>query len=523
MSCHMSCHVMSCHVCMYIYAPHSGVDVAIRSLWWEDLSRRLAGQPDVVLLVDADARLGSSVSAAVGSGGMCQQEDLSGAMFHRTLVELGLCVPATFGPLDESAFTWVANGGASHRIDYVAVPGTWDCGARECSCHMVAPREARDIAESCSVHVVDSSGAWEDQFLVALRAPLVIRWAPRGAQWRVEGVDRAALKDLACCSKFKSALRAIRPPPWAMSVDEHEGYASGAVCKAAKAAFGAPARRPCREHIDCAAWALICDRRTVKTLCRERRVSAATGGIAPGRTPDPLWVFMWASGRGSSATLARFVFGELAAQVAPLVEGAGPQDALWESLRVFPRHSGGVLKGRLKAASAALLEATACEFDAAQADRAHDLAWRKLRSFTCRGSAKWKGAKSLPGRVGEDGVASTITQEVSGVVFRHFAALEAAEVCSVEALADRRGRSRSALALGALRGINNVCDLVTLRRLFARPKRGKACGIDGVLDDYCAIALVEMANVYHPLLTKCALRVSCAQVRHRRRPVEGQG
>ena len=114
------------------HAPHSGVDVAVRSLWWEDLSRRLAGQPDVVLLVDADARLGSSVSAAVGSGGMCQQEDLSGAMFHRTLVELGLCVPATFGPLDESAFTWVANGGASHRIDYVAVPGTWDCGAREC-------------------------------------------------------------------------------------------------------------------------------------------------------------------------------------------------------------------------------------------------------------------------------------------------------------------------------------------------------------------------------------------------------
>ena len=82
------------------HAPHSGVDAAARSLWWDDLSRRLAGQPDVVLLVDANARLGSSVSASVGSGGMCQQEDLSGAMFHRTLVELGLCVPATFGPVD---------------------------------------------------------------------------------------------------------------------------------------------------------------------------------------------------------------------------------------------------------------------------------------------------------------------------------------------------------------------------------------------------------------------------------------
>ena len=49
--------------------------------------------------------------------------------------------------------------------------------------------------------------------------------------------------------------------------------------------------------------------------------------------------------------------------------------------------------------------------------------------------------------------------------------------------------------------------MVTLRRLFAHSKRGKACGIDGVHDDYCAIAPAEMAEVFHPLLTKCALRV----------------
>ena len=127
---------LQCTVVVVAHVPHSGVDVADRNLWWEDLSLRLAGQPDVVLLVDANARLGSAVSAAVGSGGMYQQEGTSGIMFHRTLVELGLCVPATFGPLDDSAFTWVANGGARHRIDYVAVPvpGTWDSGARECSC-----------------------------------------------------------------------------------------------------------------------------------------------------------------------------------------------------------------------------------------------------------------------------------------------------------------------------------------------------------------------------------------------------
>ena len=68
-------------------------------------------------------------------------------------------------------------------------------GPGECSLHNVAPRAARSGTDSCSVAVVDSAGDWEDHFLVALRATFVIRWAPRGTQWKAEGVDSAALKD----------------------------------------------------------------------------------------------------------------------------------------------------------------------------------------------------------------------------------------------------------------------------------------------------------------------------------------
>ena len=183
-----------CLQCTVVVAhdPHSGIDAAVRELWWDDLSCRLAGQPDVVMPVDANARLGSCVSKSVGSGGFCQQEDHSGFLFHRTLVELGLRVPATFGAVGPSAFTWVANGGSTHRIDYVAVPLAWDCDHGACSRHCAAPWEARDDAP-CSLHVVGSAGDWEDHFLVVLRVSLAIRWAPRGAQWKVEGVDRRTL------------------------------------------------------------------------------------------------------------------------------------------------------------------------------------------------------------------------------------------------------------------------------------------------------------------------------------------
>ena len=93
----------------------------------------------------------------------------SGSLFHRTLVGLGLRVPATFGAVD----TWVANGGSTHRIDYVAVPLAWDCDHGACSRHCVAPREVRDDAP-CSLHVVDSAGNWEDHFLVVLRVNLAL-------------------------------------------------------------------------------------------------------------------------------------------------------------------------------------------------------------------------------------------------------------------------------------------------------------------------------------------------------------
>ena len=245
---------------------------------------------------------------------------------------------------------------------------------------------------------------------------------------------------------------------------------------------------------------------TVKTWCRERRVSAATRGIVPGRTPDPLWVYLWAAERGVSTPLACHAFGVLAAAVAPLVGRKESCGALGVS-QGFPAPRWWCFKGYLKASCDAFLEATAVQLASAQAGRAHDLAWVKLRSLTCRGGAKWKGARALPGRGGEDGFAATAAQEVSGVVLRHFAAIEAAEVCSVDALADRHGHSCPALVPGIVRDIDNVCDLVTLRRLFARSKHGKACGIDGVRDDFCAIAPAEMADVFHPLMTKCALRV----------------
>ena len=506
------------------HAPHSGEALAARDAWWADLSRRLSGQPDLVLLVDANGRLGSSTSAAVGNGGFCQDEDSNGGLLHRSLLELGLCVPATFGPLDASAFTWVSNGGCVHRIDYVAVPSDWGYDSRQCARADVAPRRAIPLASdanlpedfshadghSCDVQVVDSAGDWEDHSLVSLTAHFVVKLAPQSTRWRVGGVDRAALIDPVRCASFQEAVRSIPPVPWHVSVDEHERSAASAVCAAAKVAFGLPSRHPRKEYVDPPAWDLIRDRRTVKMWCRERRAPAASRGLRSPTTPTAAFVCEWAALRLDGLALGQRVFLELAMRASLISAGdcpLGGEEGLFDAFRFFLRHSGGVLKGHLKAACNAFLEVTAQELAAAQAADAHALAWHKLRSLAVRGGAKRKGARALPGRAGEDGVVATDAHGVSGIILHHFAGIEAAEVCSVEALADRHALSPPCLGLGRERDINNVCDLVTLRRLFARSKRGRACGMDGVSDDFLAIAPAELADVFHPLLTKCSLRV----------------
>ena len=302
------------------HAPHSGVDAAVHELWWDDLSLRLAGQADVVLPVDANARLGPSVSKSVGSGGFCQQEDHIGFLCHRALVELSLSLPGVFLPrlvlLTRRRLLGLRT--VARRIALITLP-----------CLSPGTVATGHVAVTLLL-----PGRFVMSPLPRCMSSILRRTGRTTSLWRY------------MCDRFKVALRSIRPPLWSVSVSvEHERYAASAVRRAARSAFGTPAKRPRMEHIDDAAWSLICDRRTVKTWCRERRVSAASRGIAPWRTPDPLSVFMWASSRGDSAPLASRVFCELAASVAPLVEGHVVQCGLWESLRVFLRHSGGVLKG----------------------------------------------------------------------------------------------------------------------------------------------------------------------------------
>ena len=113
-------------VCVVGHLPHTGRPVTEVQAWWAELAShawfRSAGA--VIMLLDANAQLGSVVSEAVGPHAQ-EVENVAGTLFREFLEVNSLCAPATFhgvcGECIRSASepTWTSPRGFSRRIDYM--------------------------------------------------------------------------------------------------------------------------------------------------------------------------------------------------------------------------------------------------------------------------------------------------------------------------------------------------------------------------------------------------------------------
>ena len=86
----------------------------------------------VVLLLDANGRLGSEVSEAV-SGLWPESEHPPGALLHSFMLRYGLCAQSTDPACHEGpSATWTSPSGVCHRLDYVVVPESWRAAVNTC-------------------------------------------------------------------------------------------------------------------------------------------------------------------------------------------------------------------------------------------------------------------------------------------------------------------------------------------------------------------------------------------------------
>ena len=112
-------------VLIVLHAPSSQDPHALEA-WWNATANAIPGSLrswQWIVLADANSRVGSITSEAVGTAG-AQEENEAGSSFHAWLLRHGLHLPQTFEDHHPDALhaTWVHGTGTEARLDYIAIP-----------------------------------------------------------------------------------------------------------------------------------------------------------------------------------------------------------------------------------------------------------------------------------------------------------------------------------------------------------------------------------------------------------------
>ena len=189
-------------VCVW-HAPHSMRPEDDRVRWWQDSERHLRSfvkpDDDIVLLIDANARVGSVPSTAVGSNG-CEKETHNGTLFREFLEAWHLILPATFSGHEGQHWTWTSPHGTHARIDYVAIPQAWS-----------------EVVDLSSVLLDVEHAQLRDDHL-----PVVVRTkGSRSCAILFDKTTGLRCPDPNLSTVWSSGLAGARLEPWSTAVDDH--------------------------------------------------------------------------------------------------------------------------------------------------------------------------------------------------------------------------------------------------------------------------------------------------------------
>ena len=112
-----------------LHAPHNGRSLQQRLEWWQTVKSQLSNDRkglDLIILLDANARLGPMEDGLVGSNSD-DAEDANGHQLRQLCHELQVFPPSTWHQYHYGDnHTWSHPGGiAKARLDYVLIPASW--------------------------------------------------------------------------------------------------------------------------------------------------------------------------------------------------------------------------------------------------------------------------------------------------------------------------------------------------------------------------------------------------------------
>ncbi|CAE7265178.1 unnamed protein product, partial [Symbiodinium sp. CCMP2456] len=206
------------------HAPHRAHTSTEKQDWWKRFSHlchSYAGNGQVVLMIDANCRIGSETSQAVGPH-QPDIEDESGYWFRRVLEDMGMWLPSTFEHcmVGDGGTLRQKRSGSLDRSDYIGIPAAW----YDSTCHaMVEPQ-------------ISAGHVGIDHIAVVLDVSLLISNVSR-APARAARINVRSLADPQNSELVTHIINSSPRPAWDVDVSEHAAVVVDHLYRELAAAF----------------------------------------------------------------------------------------------------------------------------------------------------------------------------------------------------------------------------------------------------------------------------------------------
>eukprot|EP00435_Cladocopium_sp_Y103_P040768 s901_g11.t1 len=231
------------------HAPHTGSGEANILSWWADLSQAIPHafrSWDIILLTDANARIGSEPCDSIGSH-QAEGLDPRAEGFTNFIRQHNLWVPATFEDCHcGSGETWRHSRGQWYRNDYICLPRSW---------HL----------ETCTSWIsddIDASLAKEDH------RPAVVHCRRHLVPY--PSVHRHKVTKLHFDQIDSSVLSHLPRPPWNCDVHTHCHLLQDSIVAALRPQRKVKQRGPLRQTMSESTWQIVKEKRASRNLLAHR-------------------------------------------------------------------------------------------------------------------------------------------------------------------------------------------------------------------------------------------------------------
>ncbi|CAE7844850.1 unnamed protein product [Symbiodinium necroappetens] len=439
---------------------------------------RCARDTDVILLADANARVGGLVSDSVSSHG-AEEESTTAPDFHQFLAEFSLQLPSTFDECHSGVcHTWVSPTGQCHRIDYIAVPLTWPLSGLSTF--------VWDTFESLQLR--------DDHFPLVLRAKMCCRTHDEGnACFTRAAVRPTKVTDPShYIAGVEQALLA-QPAGWGVGVDTHYAHLVQEWTRWGRTLCQTEERKPRQSYLSADTMQLVAWRKAWRSQLhiwkQWHRCRTLAFGLLLWRSSVHADMLGPAGVTGLCIWVDHFLLG--IAQAALLIYRVGRY-----------------IKSSAKGDRAAYLAKLAHEVSLSDLKDPKLLYQRVRRAFPASRTGKRSQFCPLPAVYNANGDLAGSTQERQECWRMHFAAQEAGDLIEEEAYPAELRRQRSVVDRpGPIFDIRCVPTLADVEQTILGLPSGKATGNDGISAELLRVHAPISARLLASIYVKSALTI----------------